>query len=152
MRKIASLPTMLLVLACVATAQAQQNRVPPVETFKAMLDASRDQGWISFANHGDTQYVYFSQLVSMRCGLEGVQYSINSDVLDQAFDLVDCIPANPFALPSDAPADATLITLPLGTAQTIAVQVTFADGTQSDVAIYEPCEGVGDQTCAYPVE
>jgi len=152
MRFITIICAIILAAAGTLPAQAQQNRVPQVETFKAMLDASKDQGWVAFRNYDGKQWIYFTQLVTMRCGLESLKYSINSDALDQEFELVECIPANPFALPSDAPIDATLITLPLGTAQTIAVQVTYADGTQSDVAIYEPCEGVGDQTCAYPVE
>ncbi len=133
-------------------ASAQQSRVPPVETYKAMLDASKDQGWVAFREIDGKQWIYFTQLVSMRCGLEEVRYSINSEALDQKFDLIDCIPASPFAIPSDAPIGSTLITLAPGEAKTLAVQAVFKDGTESQVMMYEPCEGVGDGTCAFPVQ
>jgi hypothetical protein len=142
----------LLAFFATSSAFAQQSRVPPVDTFKMMLGASAEQGWIAFRNYDGKQYVYFTQMVTMRCGLDEIRYSINSRALDQTFDLVECIPANPFALPSDAPIDATLITLPLGTAKTVAVQAVFKDGTESEIMVYEPCEGVGDGTCAFPVE
>lgn len=152
MRFITIVCAIMLAVASMGPAQAQQNRVPPVDQFKMMLDASKDQGWIAFRDYDGKQWIYFTQLVTMRCGLESLKYSINSDALDQDFELVECVPANPFALPSDAPIDATLITLPLGTAKTVAVQAVYADGTESAVMVYEPCEGVGDGTCAFPVE
>lgn len=142
----------LLALFLVVPAHAQQSRVPPVETYKAMLDASKDQGWVAFREIDGKQFIYFTPLVSMRCGLEEVRYSINSDALDQNFELIDCIPANPFALPSDAPIGATLITLAPGEAKAVAVQAVFKDGTESEVMFYEPCEGVGDGTCAFPIQ
>jgi len=151
MRQI--LVSVLLALALAANpVAAAQSRVPPVETYKAMLDASKEGGWISFREYDGKQYVYFSQLISMRCGLKEIRYSINSKALDQRFDMIDCIPANPFALTPDAPPEAILITLAPGTAKTVAVQVVFSDDSESVVAVYEPCEGVGDQTCSFPVE
>lgn len=135
-----------------SVAHAAQSRVPSVETYKAMLAANKPTGWVAFREYSGKQIVYFSTLVSMRCGLDEIRYSINSDALDQRFEMVDCIPALPFSMPSDAPIETTLIFLKPGEAKSIAIQVLYKDGTESEVLTYEPCEGVGDQTCAYPVE
>ena len=61
-------------------------------------------------------------------------------------------PAEPMALPPDAGPETIALKLPAGTARTVAVQVVWEDGTESPVAVYEPCKDVGDQSCAWPLE
>lgn len=134
------------------TALAAQSRVPPVETYKQMVAATKEQGWVAFRDYAGKQSIYFTALVSFRCGLNAIRYSINSSELDKSFDLVKCVPADPFALPPDFGPEAILVDLDLGIAKTIAVQVEFSDGSMSDVMVYEPCEGVGDRACAFPVQ
>lgn len=134
-----------------ASAQAK-SRIPDMSLYQAMLEGNRESGWIAFANHGGRQLIHFSALQTLHCRLSEIRYSINSRELDQRFGLVECNPQNPFALPPDSGPEATVITLPGGTAQTIAVQVVWEDGTESRVQVYEPCEGVGDQPCAWPIE
>lgn len=129
-----------------------KSRVPPLSTYQAMLEGNKESGWVAFRNYGENQWVYFSALQTLHCRLKEIRYSINSEELNETFGLVDCNPQNPFALPPDAGPDDIALRLPLGTAKTIAVQAVWEDGSASAIAVYEPCENVGDQTCAWPLK
>ena len=85
--------------------------------------------WIAFDASGNTGLVYFTQMVSYRCGIKEVRYSLNGDSLDKALDLPACDPEEPYAIPSDY-----MPYLKIGKDVTsMSVQVTYADGTQSPV-------------------
>ena len=129
-----------------------KSRVPPVATFKAMLQANEQSGWVKFRNYGNKQWIYFTALQTMHCRLREIRYSINSKALDRRFDLVKCNPQLPFTIPSKAGVNYTAIRLAKGTAKTLAVQVVWEDGAESVVKVYEPCKDVGEQTCAWPLE
>lgn len=140
-------------IAGVQNAGAQsKSRIPDMSLYKAMLDGNRESGWIAFANHGERQFIYFSALQTLHCRLSEIRYSINTRDLDKRFDLVDCNPQNPFALPPDSGPEDTVVILPGGTARSVAVQVVWEDGTESDIQVYEPCEDVGDQACSWPID
>jgi hypothetical protein len=136
-----------LALMLSATPAALAKDLPAPEMYRAMLDANKDGGWISFANHGDNQYLYFSALQALHCRLKEIRYSINTTDLDKTFAVVPCNPQNPWALPPDSTPEDIVVIMPLGTAQTVAVQVVWDDGEESDVMVYKPCDNVGDQTC-----
>ncbi|WP_136657607.1 hypothetical protein [Nitratireductor sp. XY-223] len=141
-------------MAAVASMAAAQDesRVPPQSLYRTMLDANRQTGWVQFRDFDGAQWIYFTALQTLHCRLSEIRYSINSKALDQRFDLVACNPQNPMALPPEAGPDAIALKLPAGTAQTIAVQVVWEDGSESAVAVYEPCKDVGEQSCAWPLE
>jgi len=144
---------LLFVAGFTVTASAQSDDgLPPMSQYQAMLDHGKKSGWIAFANHGKRQFIYFSHLQTLHCRLKEIRYSINSTDLDKRFGLVKCIPQLPFSLPSKPKISDTVLMLPLGTAQSVAVQVVWKDGRESDVAIYKPCEGVGDRTCTQLVK
>ena len=133
--------------AIVPAAAALARDLPVPEMYRAMLEANKSGGWVSFANHGSNQYLYFSALQTLHCRLKEIRYSINSTDLDKTFAIVPCNPQNPWALPPDSTPDDTVVIMPLGTAETVAVQVVWEDGEESDVMVYKPCDNVGDQTC-----
>ena len=136
-----------------STARAQDNsRIPPQAHYQTMLDANRQSGWVQFRDFDGAQWIYFTALQTLHCRLMEIRYSINSKALDERFDLVDCNPQNPMALPPDAGPETIALKLPAGTAQTIAVQVVWEDGSESSIAVYEPCKDVGEQSCARPLE
>ena len=136
-------------LAAAPNARVQsQMRVPPVAVYKAMLDANRQSGWVQFRDCGGAQWIHFTTLHTMHCRLMEIRYSVNSRLLNQRFALAKCNPQMPFALQPDAGVEDIAIRLDPGTAKTIAVQVVWDDGSESDTAIYEPCKDVGEQTCA----
>ncbi|MCZ4273673.1 hypothetical protein [Maritalea porphyrae] len=129
-----------------ATASAQE--LPDLSMYKMMLDANKGSGWVSFREYDGHQWIYFSALVTLRCRMKEVRYSLNSDALDQTFPLVRCIPAIPFAIPSDAGWEATAMRQPSQSVKTLSVQVVFDDDSESEIMTFAPCEGVGDMTCA----
>ena len=134
------------------TFATDKTRILPMETYKAMLAGNKEPGWVQFRNFDEKQIVYFTALQTLHCRLSEIRYSINSKDLDKRFNLVKCNPQQPFALPSDSRPDDILIYLDKGEASTVAVQVVWEDGTESEIAVYEPCQDVGDQTCAWPLE
>jgi hypothetical protein len=105
-----------------------------------------------FRDYDGRQWVYFTPLQTMHCRLSEIRYSVNSDALDQTFDLVDCNPAQPFSLPSDSGVEDIAVTFSPGEARTVTVQVVWSDGAESEIMTYRPCEGVGDSTCAQIAE
>lgn len=105
--------------------------------------------WIAFRNYDGRQLIYFSHLLAYRCGLSEVRYSINSDALDQRYEMPPCDPERPNAIPSD---HLPFVALPLGTARSLAVQVVYGDGEESDVLHFTPCDIADDGTCARLVE
>ena len=108
------------------------------------------QAWVAFRNYDGRQWIYFTHLVVYRCGLAEIRYSIGSEALDESFPLPPCDPDNPNAI--DPVAHPPYITLPLGTAVSIAVQVIYEDGEASETVRLAPCEVTGDQTCAMLLE
>jgi hypothetical protein len=141
-----------LALIFAATAPALAQDLPPKAVYEAMLNANRASGWVAFRNYGGNQLVYFTALQTMHCRLSGIRYSINSNALDKTFELVPCDPQMAFAMPPDVKPEQVYLTLAPGTAETVAVQVVWDDGTESDVMVYRPCDNVGEQTCAAVAE
>jgi hypothetical protein len=90
--------------------------------------------WVSFRDFNEKQLIYFTPLESYTCGIKKVRYSINSDDRDKVWELQPCDSKNPMAVTKDI----IYLTMPLGTAKSIAVQVTFADGAKSDIVHQNP--------------
>jgi hypothetical protein len=131
--------------AALADDDEYKAQLPDVAIYRAMLDANRKPGWIAFRNYAGQQLIYFTALQTMHCRLSQIRYSINSDALDKTFPLGKCDPQLPFNLP-EAP-EYIYLSLPLGTAKTVAVQAFWDDGAGSEIVIYKPCENVGESTC-----
>ncbi len=100
---------------------------------KKILPMIRDS-WVGFRNYNGRQLIYFTILESYRCGIQEVRYSLNSDALDKTWKLQPCNPKNPQAVTTIRP----YISLPLGTAKSIAVQLTFTDGSKSQLVHKTP--------------
>lgn len=139
---------LLAFLALVTPLYAQQNKVPPIELYKTMLDINKTSGWVQFREYNGKQWVYFTPLVTLKCRLKEIRYSINSPDLDEVFPLGACHPALPFSVGDNIkPSDIALI-LNSNQAEKIAVQVIFEDDSESEVMVFEPCIAVGEATCA----
>lgn len=132
-----------------ALTAAAQGRAPTPEMARTALDATSDQ-WIAFRNYNDRQWIYFTGIVTWHCALKQVRYSVNSDTLDQVFPLPECNVHTPYNIdPEKSP---VYVTMKLGSAETIAVQLVFSDGTKSETNVYKPCNVDGDTTCGVPVK
>lgn len=143
----------LMAIVNLAPAAAQtSSRVPPMTVYQAMLNANKATGWVQFRNYNGRQLVYFTALQTMHCRLAEIRYSINSTLLDKTFALVPCNPALPMSLPPNAGLKDIAVSLPPGSAEMVAVQVEWQDGSASETVLYRPCPNVGDQTCALPMQ
>ncbi len=100
----------------------------PPKQMKQILNMTQNN-WVSFRDFNGKQLIYFTHLESYTCGIKEVHYSINSDDLDKVWELQPCDTKNPMAVTKDI----IYLPMPLGTAKSIAVQVTFADGTVSEI-------------------
>ena len=105
----------------------------PPNQMKQILNMTQNN-WVSFRDFNGKQLIYFTHLESYTCGIKEVHYSINSDDLDKVWELQACDSKNPMAVTKDI----IYLTMPLGTAKSITVQVTFTDGTKSEIVRQHP--------------
>ncbi len=105
-----------------ASAQGLLGQEPKV------LDMTRGS-WAYFRDYNGRQLIYFTHLEAYKCGIASVSYSLNSDALDKNWKLQLCDLKKPHHITTDKP----YISLPLGTANSITVQLTFNDGAKSKV-------------------
>jgi len=129
MKKTAVLIASTLLLTTISQAA---TAMPP-DQIKQILNLTKNS-WVAFRDYDNKQLVYFTHLESYTCGIGEVHYSINSDTLDKTWKLQLCDPKKPNAITKDI----IYLTLPLGTAKSIAVQVTFTDGSKSEVVHKTP--------------
>lgn len=108
------------------------NAMPP-EQMKKLLKMTQ-KSWVSFRDFNGQQLIYFTHLEAYTCGINEVHYSINTDDLDKVWTLQPCV-SDGF---SKIRTDLILLKLPLGTAKSIDVQLTFKDGTKSEVLHKKP--------------
>jgi hypothetical protein len=84
---------------------------------------------VEFDSGGNTGLLYFTQLLSYRCGIKEVRYGMNGAGPDRIFDIPPCDEKDPYAVPHDAKTF-----LKVGKdVKSVSVQVTYSDGTQSPV-------------------
>jgi hypothetical protein len=88
--------------------------------------------WVAFDASGNTGLLYYTQLLSYRCGIKEARYSLNGEALDKTLELPPCNAKDPFALP-----DNTMPFFKIGEdVKSMAVQLTYADGTKSPVRVF----------------
>ena len=83
--------------------------------------------WIAFPGNG--RKVYFTHLISYRCGIEKVLYGFNDDPADLDWPLPTCDPSNPHSVPQDAKIH---MNIPKGTTA-MTVQLIYQDGSSSQL-------------------
>ncbi|SFK50332.1 hypothetical protein [Shimia haliotis] len=91
---------------------------------RPILDATKN-GWIGVREFDGRDLVYFTHLVSWRCGLYEVHYSINGGERTQ-FPIPECPPdiANAMAIPEGTD---VYISLELGSVKTVKVDLLYDD-------------------------
>lgn len=122
-RGISSIAVLICFLAAAgASAQGLLGQEPKI------LELTRGS-WAYFRDYNGRQLVYFTHLETYRCGISQVRYSLNSDALDKVWALQPCDPKAPHNITTDMP----YIALPLGTAASVTLQLTYKDGTMSQL-------------------
>lgn len=103
------------------------------------MDALRmtPAAWLSLqpAVSDDDRYnLYFTHVLSWRCGLREVRYSIDNEALDEYYDLPPCGLEDPVAIRDTSNLYRTLP----GKPHFVAVQLRYADGSLSDIVYIRP--------------
>ena len=88
--------------------------------------------WVEFRDFNGV-LVYFTTLVSYRCAITEVRYGLNGAPPLTRFDLPVCNMKDPYSIPNNAK---TYLKLP-GSTKSISVQVTWRDGSQSEINTVE---------------
>ncbi len=88
--------------------------------------------WVEFREYNGL-LVYFTTLVSYRCAITEVRYGLDGAAPLTRFDLPPCNADDPFAIPTSAK---LILKVPPAT-RSVALQVTWKDGSRSDVNTIE---------------
>ena len=115
----------------------------PLDQVKNILNLTRDS-WISFREFNGQQLIYFTQVITWKCGIREIRYSINGDDLSERFPVPKCDPLLPNNVGQN---DKIYLRAKLDAVKSVAVQLAFDDETVSDIHIYRPCPGAGQATC-----
>lgn len=98
---------------------------------KAMLEMSWTS-WLAFDASGNKGLLYFTQLAVFPCAIKEVKYGFNDAPMDQVLALPSCNPDKPYAL-----ADGFVPYMKVGDdVKSARLQVTYTDGTQSEVRTF----------------
>ncbi len=89
--------------------------------------------WIAFDASGNHGLVYFTQMLSYRCAISQVHYSLNDAALDKEIKMPPCDKKDPYAIPYDYQPYFKVA----DSVKSMAVQVTYTDGTKSPVREYK---------------
>ncbi|MDX8519633.1 methyl-accepting chemotaxis protein [Mesorhizobium dulcispinae] len=89
--------------------------------------------WIAFDASGNHGLVYFTQMLSFRCAIKAVHYSLNGTALDKEIKMPPCDAKDPYAIPADYQPYFKV----KDDVKSMAVQVTYTDGTKSPVREYK---------------
>ncbi|MEM7440792.1 MAG: hypothetical protein AAF393_14420 [Pseudomonadota bacterium] len=116
-------------LLCIApTAQAQFMTASEV---RPILEATK-ANWVGVREFDGRDLLYFTHILTFRCGLQEIAYGINDDEYFSVWEMPDCYEgtSSPFAL---KPTDRIYDRLPLMEVRTITVVITYDDGSLSEM-------------------
>jgi len=88
--------------------------------------------WVEFGDSNGT-LIYFTTLVTYRCAIADLRYGLDGGQPLQRFDLPPCNSKDPFSVPEKAK---LFLRAPAKT-RSISLQITWRDGTQSEVSTIE---------------
>ncbi len=120
---------MFLTIPNVASAQMlDASKVRPI------LDITKKQ-WVAVREWDGRDLLYFTHLLTWRCGLTKIQYSVNSTAVDKTWTFVSCdkTAANPMALP---PEQMIYTGFELKSIKNVSVKITYDDGL-TDMISYD---------------
>lgn len=104
----------------------------PPDQMKNIINLTKDN-WIAYRDFNGKQLIYFTHLEAWKCGIEQVKYGLNENSLNQEWTLEACDEENQLIVTKDTP----YLTFDLNSINVIKVEITFKDGTKSDIVEFE---------------
>jgi len=113
------------------TPAGQFTTAAEVKPILGMTEAN----WVAVRAYEGQDLVYFTHLMAWRCGLWDIHYGLNGAPADQPLALEPCHSetAQPNGM-TDVISFPPYITLPLNSVESIAVTLTFDDGTEQSAS------------------
>ncbi|MCF3936055.1 caspase family protein [Acuticoccus sp. M5D2P5] len=111
----------------------------PFEAASALVSGQKQilemltNAWIATRPWEGQTLVYFTHLISYRCAIDTVAYSYDGDALDRTYALAPCDARDPHVVKTASGNDTDIYQAAPGGAHSISVQLTYKDGTRSDV-------------------
>ncbi len=98
---------------------------------RPILDATKSS-WVAVREWDGQDLVYFTHLLTWRCGLTKIEYGFNGAKPDQNWGFIPCdeTSANPMALPEEQKIYGSF---DLNSVQSITVKITYDDGGEDSV-------------------
>lgn len=121
-----------LVLAIVGAQGAAAQQFTTAAEVRPILQATKGS-WVALREYDGQDLLYFTQLLSWRCGLSEVRYGLNDAPPEQVFPLEPCYEGT--AQPNAVKSDAIYLRAPLGSVQGIRLRIIYDDGS-ADEAVY----------------
>ena len=140
-----ALATTLIAMALPSLPVSAQNPPIPLQSVKQTIDLTK-ANWIAFRDFNGRQLLYFTHLMTWKCGLKEIRYAVNSSHIDSSWPLPECNPQNPYFI--DPTKDDVYASFPLNSVEFVSVQVVFSDDSETEVMTYVPCDGADGATCA----
>lgn len=121
-----------LIVAAIATmpAVAHAENFTTAAEIKPILDATR-ANWIAVREFDGKDLLYFTQLLSWRCGLSEIRYGLNGAAADKVWPMEPCYDTEPQPNALKMEGAEIFLTEPLSSIQTVTISVTYDDGTEA---------------------
>ena len=100
-----------------------------LDHLRSMTDRDGEVSWVAVREYDGRDLLYFTNLLAWRCGVDRIRFSVNGERLG-ALEHEPCHEdeASPNALYSED--ILPYLTYPLGSVQTVTVEVSFPDGSE----------------------
>ncbi|SOC05013.1 hypothetical protein [Rhodobacter maris] len=117
-------------LALLAGAAGAEQFTTAAEV-RPILQATKAQ-WLALREYEGQDLLYFTQVLSWRCGLSQVFYGLNGAAPEMPFFLETCHEGT--AAPNAIETDAIYVAQPAGSVQSIRVRLIYDDGTEDEAS------------------
>lgn len=110
-------------------AQVPTGKYTTAVEIRAIVSMTKGN-WVAVREFNGNDLLYFTHLMSWRCGLWDIRYGVNGAPADQVVALEPCHEdtASPNAM-TDIDNFSPYVTLPLSSVDTVYVEITYDDGT-----------------------
>lgn len=121
-----------LIVAAIATMPTitRAENFTTAAEIKPILDATR-ANWIAVREYDGKDLLYFTHLLSWRCGLSEIRYGLNSAAPDKIWAMEPCYDSEPQPNALKMEGAEIYLTEPLGSIQTISISITYDDDTEA---------------------
>ena len=91
-----------------------------------------EKNWVAFRDYNGKQLIYFTHLEAWKCGISTVRYGLNGETVNKIWQLEACDDQKPNQVTKERP----YLTFPLNTIEQIDIQLTYSDGSQSQIVSF----------------